>query len=357
MKNRQASRVRCVGSRLLLGAVVALGTSGATVAVRAADPTAQELHFLYEVNRARHDPPAWAAEYGLGSQTGGDGMPVTLIGVAPRPPLALNMTLVGSARFKAQEMATNDYFDHHSMVGPNFYWPNELVRDVFGYPLPMQMPAMCMMPNCYMMYDDSNQIESIAAGFGPDRFDLSQGVNAMIGLIMDTDYPNLAHRVHLLGMDDFNALFVEAGPGYGLSMAALYHNYWAFHTGMKASAETFLTGVVFHDGNGNSRFDPGEGLAGVTVQAGLFSAMTGATGGYSMAIPSGTHAVTCGGGGFDGSASASVGVTGFNREVDFISGRENAYLDFVSVPEPGAAALGLVAAAALVATRRLRPGA
>ena len=84
------------------------------MAVRAADPTAQELHFLYEVNRARHDPPAWAAEYGLGSQTGGDGLPTTLIGVDPRPPLALNTTLVNSARYKAQEMAINNYFGHQS---------------------------------------------------------------------------------------------------------------------------------------------------------------------------------------------------------------------------------------------------
>lgn len=353
MQTRRGTRVRCVVGRVLLGSVVAFGSTVAAVAVRAADPTPQELHFLYEVNRARHDPPAWAAEYGLGSQTGGDGLPVTLIGVAPRPPLALNTTLLGSARFKAQEMATNNYFAHQSMVGPNFYWPNDLARNVFGYPLATQV----LEPGgqfYYTLVDDSNQIESLAAGFGPGTFDYTIGVNAVIGLIVDEGVPTLGHRVHLLGMDDFNALFVEAGPGYGLSMAALYHNYWAFHTGLKASAETFLTGVVFDDGNGNSRFDPGEGLAGVMVQAGLFSAMTGATGGYSISIPSGTHAVTCSGGGFSGTASASVGVIGFNREVDCISGEANAFVDFVSVPEPGAAALGLAAAAALVATRRLR---
>jgi len=86
MDNRQGTRVRCVVSRVLLGAVVAFGTTQAAVALPPLDPTPQELHFLYEVNRARHDPPAWAAEYGLGSQIGGDGMPVTLIGVEPRPP-------------------------------------------------------------------------------------------------------------------------------------------------------------------------------------------------------------------------------------------------------------------------------
>jgi len=362
MHNQQGTRVRCVGSRVLLGAVVALGTMVAAVAVRAADPTSQELHYLYEVNRARHDPPAWAAEYGLGSETGGDGLPVTLIGVAPRPPLALNTTLVSSARFKGQELADFDYwvsgsiYGHQSGVGPTYYWPNELARNVFGYPLATMVPDPCV-PSCYTLVDNSNQIESLAAGYGPGTFDYTKGVNAVIGLIVDEGVPSLGHRLHLLAMTDFNALFVEAGPGYGVSAASTYHNYWAFHTGVKASAETFLTGVAFADGNNNSLFDPGEGLAGVTVQAGLFSATTGASGGYSISIPSGTHAVTCSGGGFSGTASASVGVIGFNREVDCISGEASAFVDFVPAPEPGAAALGVVAAAALVAMRRLWPSA
>ena len=79
MHDRQGTRIRRVVSHMLLGAAVALGTALAAVAARAADPTAQELHYLYEVNRARHDPPAWAAEYGLGSQTGGDGQPVAAV--------------------------------------------------------------------------------------------------------------------------------------------------------------------------------------------------------------------------------------------------------------------------------------
>lgn len=168
MQDRQGTRVRCAVTRILLGAVVALGSSMAAVAVRAADPTAQELHFLYEVNRARHDPPAWAIEYGLGSLTGGDGLPVTLIGVEPRPPLALNTTLVASSRFKAEEQAANDYFAHKSAVGPTFYWPNELVRNVFGYPLAATVPDPCI-PSCYVLGDDSNQVESLAAAMAPGR--------------------------------------------------------------------------------------------------------------------------------------------------------------------------------------------
>ncbi len=227
------------------------------------------------------------------------------------------------------------------------------MRNVFGYPLAATVPDPCI-PSCYVLGDDSNQMESLAAGYGPGSADRSLAINAVIGLIVDSGVPGLGHRVHLLGMNDFNAVFVEAGAGYGYSATATYRNYWAFHTGVKASIETFLTGVAFADGNFNSVFDPGEGLAGVTVEAGAYSAITGASGGYSISIPSGTHAVTCSGGGFSGTASASVSVVGFNREVDCSSGEASAFVDFVAAPEPGAAALGVAAAAALVATRRLR---
>jgi hypothetical protein len=323
---------------------------------QAADPTPQELHFLYEVNRARHDPPAWAAGYGLGTLTGGDGMPVTLSGVSPRPPLALNTTLVDSARFKAQEMATHDYFAHQSQVAPDFYHPNELARNVFGYPLATQVPDPLGGSFFYTLVDDSNQIESLSAGYGPGSSDYTKAVNSVIGLIVDEGVPSLGHRHHLLASTPFNTVFVEAGPGYGSNAAATYRNYWAFHTGVRSTIQSWLTGVVFADGNGNDRFDPGEGLAGVTVDAGVASAVTGASGGYSIAIPGGQHDVTCSGGGFAGTASAQVTVIGFNRQVDCISGDPVAWVDFAPAPEPGAPALGLAALAALAARRRLSAG-
>jgi len=318
-------------------------------AARAADPTAQELHFLYEVNRARHDPPAWAAEYGLGAQTGGDGQPVTLVGVEPRPPVALNTTLVDSSRFKAQEMATNNYFAHMSAVDGRF--ANDVVR-AFGYPLPAQFPAPG--GGSYLFPANANGIESISAGYGPGQNDQTQAVNAVIGLIVDGGIPSLGHRNHLLAIDDYNTIFAEAGAGYGVNANATYKNYWAFHTGVRATVETYVNGVVYADGNANSRFDPGEGIAGVTVQVGANAAVTGPTGGYSIQLGAGTYAVACSGGGFAGAASGQVTLIGFNREVDCISGDPAAWVDFVRAPEPAATALAAVALGALAALQRRR---
>lgn len=336
-------------------AACAAWTLLAPPAARAADPTQEELHFLYEVNRARNDPAGWAAEYGLDTMLGGDGQYVTLTGVAPRPPLALNTTLVDSARFKAQELASYDYFAHQSQVAPNYYWPNELARNVFGYPLATTVPAGGS--SYYTIADDSNQIESLAAGYGGGDSNYVYAINAVTGLIVDSGVPSLGHRVHLLATSAFTASFVEAGPGYGYSAAATYRNYWAFHTGVRSAPQARLTGVAYDDANGNTLFDPGEGLAGVTVAAGALSTVTGASGGYALAVPDGTHVVACSGGGFAGVATTIVDVAGANEAVDCISGETAAYVAFV-VPEAGGTASGAFALGAIgaLAARRSRRG-
>jgi hypothetical protein len=294
--------------------------------------TEQELHFLYELNRARNDPPGWAAEWDLGSRTGGDGQPTTLVGVEPRPPLAMNEILVDSSGFKAEEMAAEDYFSHQSQVAPDLFWPNELVRNVFGYPLPAQVPAPG--GGFFLFSDNFNSLESIACGYGPGTQNLTLAIHALTLLIVDAGVPSLGHRTHLLATNEFNSLFSEAGAGYGNNNSANCRNYWAFHTGVTDPAGQFVTGVAFDDGDGDDRFDPGEGLAGVTVNVGAAQTTTNDAGGWSLPVADGTHAVSCQGGGFTGTGSAPVPVAGANRQVDCVSGFDGLYVDFVAVWEP-----------------------
>lgn len=343
--------------RRLLGACVAcvaplFAALGGPLVARAAEPTQQELHFLYEVNRARSDPAAWAAEYGLDAVIGGDGAYVTLMDVAPKPPLALNTTLVASARFKAQELATFDNWGHQSQQAPDYYWPNELVRNVFGYPLATQVPAGGN--SYYTIADDSNQIESLAAGYGGGATNYAIAINALTGLIVDSGVPSLGHRIHILATSAFTSAFVEAGPGYGYASTAEYLNYWAFHTGVRSTPQAWLTGVAYDDANGNALFDPGEGLADVTVEAGAASVTTGASGGYSLAVPAGTHVVRCSGGAFVGVSATTVDVMDTNQAVDCISGESIAYVAF-AVPEAGGAASALAALGAITLLRRRQP--
>jgi hypothetical protein len=284
-------------------------------------PTEREMAFIYELNRARSDPQRYAQENGLGT---------LLDNVNPQPPLALNLNLVQSARFHADEMAANGYFAHQSQV--NGEWPNEMVRDA-GYPLVSSWP------------DNANYLESLAVrGTSGSSIDYPPN-DALRDLIEDVGHNPPGHRIHLLAMDAHNQSMREVGTGYaegmgwtgGVNTAA----YWAIHTGRRNSDPIWLTGVVYSDANLNGRYDEGEGLSGVTVSAtNLLTKNTVTTvgGGWSIDVTAGTWDLTCSGGSFIGTATATVSMSSFNIEVDFESGDpqgEIAFGDQVPTPPPG----------------------
>jgi hypothetical protein len=258
-----------------------------------------EQLFVYLLNRARNDPQAYEAERDL---------PISLAGVEARPPVAVNYNLFDSSGFKSEEMAQYDYFAHQSEVTGQ--WPNELSRD-YGYPLDPSFP------------DDNNQIESLAAGTFIDT-----AAEALELLIIDEGVVPPGHRIHLLGMDDFNADNREIGVGYAVNGASMYTNYWAIHLTRSDPADRFITGVVYSDANGNGLYDINEGIGGVTVDAGGQIATTNSAGGYSIEVQPGDYNVTASGGSYNGVGSAVVTVNGGNVEVDFISGQDGAWVDF-----------------------------
>lgn len=260
--------------------------------------SAEEQHFVYLLNRARHNPVQYQQEAGLS---------VDLAYVTPRGPLAVNDALFASAKFHANEMAAYNYFDHQSHVTGD--WPNKMVRDQ-GYVLNASWSS------------NANYVESIAAG----TF-YSQANDPLKLLIEDTGLSPPGHRNHLLGIDSFNADDREIGVGHGFNNAASYRNYWAIHGTRTDPADRFLTGVVFNDGNANGRYDPNEGLANVTVSANGLSTTTNGAGGWSLRVGKGAYSVTAQGGGFVGSASANATVSD-NVEVDFLSGQGLGVVDF-----------------------------
>jgi hypothetical protein len=271
----------------------------------------EEQLFVYLLNRARHNPVVYAQENNLG---------VDLSYVTPRGPLAVNNNLYNSAEFHAVEMAVHNYFGHQSAVTGD--WPNKMARDA-GYVLPAAWP------------NDNNFIESLAAGTFYDT--AAEPLNA---LIVDQGIPSLGHRNHLLGIDSFNADNREIGVGRAFNASAQYDHYWAIHATRTAASDRFVTGVAFNDTNGNNRYDLTEGLANVTVTAGALTTTTtttNAAGGWSIEVPQGTYLVTAAGGGFVGTSTALVGVSGDNVEVDFLSGNPQAHVNFAVPPAAGLA--------------------
>jgi hypothetical protein len=259
--------------------------------------TGLEQEFVYLLNRARHDPAAYAQEVNLG---------VDLSNVAPRWPLAVNDQLFASAGFHAEEMAEFDYFGHQSDVTGD--WPNKMARDA-GYPLPSGWG------------DDANFIESLTAG-------QAMAAAALRALIHDGGGPTGGHRSHLLGIGDFWGANREAGIGHAFDSTATYRNYWAIHLARRGPETQYLTGVVFHDGNNNQRYDGGEGLSGVTISAGDLTTTTNAGGGWSIPAPDGEYLVQASGGAFQGASAVPIVMEGDNIEIDFISGRPGGQINF-----------------------------
>ena len=198
-------------------------------------------------------------------------------------------------------MATHDYFAHESPVTGK--GATQLGRDA-GYPLPQH----------------GHVGESLFAGNG-------QAASALKALIRDGGHDDGGHRVHLLGIGGWRN-DREIGIGYSHNSAARWKHYWAAHTSRQGPDQKFLTGVIFHDANGNSRYEAGEGLGGVTVGAGGSTTVTNEQGGWALRVEDGEYRVTASGGAFQGAASVPVTVAGQSVEVDFLSGQPGAQIDF-----------------------------
>ena len=275
--------------------------------------SAETQVFVYLLNRARHDPAAYATEAGLAAD---------LTGVAPQAPLAVSDSLFTSAEFHAGEMATNDYFAHQSAVTTE--WPNQMADDA-GYTLPAAWPLA------------ANNIESIGEG-------VTTAAEALDLLLENAGTDPLDNAAHLLASAVAYEGHNEIGVGHAADGASAFGDYWAVHTAYTDGGGPYLTGVVYNDLNANDRYDLNEGLAGVEITNGTATVTTNDFGGWVMASDGSAQNLLCSGGAFVGAADAFVFGHERNVEVDFTSADADGVVNFgvATVQEPGAPA-GLAA--------------
>ena len=293
--------MRFLFTAALLGMIIPVLANAA-----AQDPSNEEQLIIYLLNRGRSNPV-------LFQQENSEFVTDDLSGVTPRPPLAVNRSLVGSASFHAEEFITGNYFAHQSAVTGD--WPNKMAVDN-GYVLPSFYPL------------DANFIESIAF-----RTQSNMSVRLLAELIQDDGIAGKGHRVHLFALTG-GGFETHREIGVGIAGAT----YMAIHTAVSGDTDLFLTGVVYNDANSNGRYDLGEGLGGVNVSAGNANTTTLSAGGWSLPITNGDYTVTVSGGAFSGTATRTVTVNNANAEIDFISGNPNGELNFEnqsSNPGPG----------------------
>jgi uncharacterized protein YkwD len=265
------------------------------------DPTAAEQQVLEFINRARANPTAEGQRLGININ---EGLDAGLTAVA-RPPLAMNKILLGTSRAHSQDMWTRKFFAH---VNPDGLDPFQRMHAAG--------------------YDGNPAGENIATGSS----DVNGSAVALEDILMvDKNYPHRAHRVNLLDIGS-GAVYREIGVGYFAGPSPIAGASDPNLNGLKnfitqdfgtTAAGPFVLGVVFSDKNGNGIYDPGEGLAGVTIapDSGSFFAVTGTAGGYAFpAGTSGTITLTASGGSLSAPIVKMASLSGVNTKVDFIPG-------------------------------------
>jgi uncharacterized protein YkwD len=250
-------------------------------------PTAVEQLFLEELNDARADPALY-----------GNSIGVDLSNVAPAPPLAFNPLLIEAARLHSQDMNDQGYFAHDTPEGIN---PGQRLTAVG--------------------FNWVDWGESIAAGTaypGPAA--------ALSALITDAGVPDLGHRIQLLDMSPTFQDQNQVGIGIVQDGSGPLVNYYTIDTAGTGTGTVYLTGCVFDDTSLTTKYQIGEGLAGVTITvSGIGSTTTWDSGGYTIAVPPGTYTVTASGGGLSAPMVRTVTVSDSNARLSFAEG-DDAYI-------------------------------
>jgi hypothetical protein len=257
----------------------------------ARQPTAQEVLVLELINRARFDPSAEAARYGIGLNDGITGAQIT---ADRKAPLAHNLFLIDSARKHSQWMLDNDIFSH---TGVNDSTPTER-----------------MMAAGYVFSGSWSNGENIAwAGTTASTINLTQ--YALVhheGL-----FKSPGHRVNILGtsfrevgVGQKQGFFVDNGTNYLSSMLA--ENF------ARSGNSYFLTGVIYEDINNNQFYDVGEGLDRVTISINGKSYPVYSTGAYSIPLSNGTYDLVITGGPLGNLMNYQVHINNANIKLDVI---------------------------------------
>ena len=242
--------------------------------------TALEQMLLELINRARLDPAAEAARFGIDLNEGL--APNTLSGVSKQP-LAMNETLLSVARAHSQDMINRDYFAHDTPEG---------------------VTAFQRIANAG--YSAIGSGENIAcrstSGSVTGQWRSLQHQDLFVDAGVDEPRPPAEPR--------WQANFQEVGVGQ------VTGNFQGFNATMltqdfaTAGARRFLTGVSYADLDHNNFYSIGEGRNGMTVTVGGSSTSTGVAGGYSLQVGTGVQNVTFSGGGLSAPISLAVTVLG-----------------------------------------------
>lgn len=295
------------------------GSSHAQQLFSIGNPTNDQQYMLELINRARANGSAEAARLGLsGLQEGPPsvgGQPWTIENSVQ--PLSWNPLLAEAGQ--KQAAALNDADQFFLGVSPHTFGgetPDQRIADTGYYAATYNGPTT---PNGFFPGQE-NVAEEVSQGSNYLGTNLTMAVLRAHNLLFtDQNTPGRGHRnTTMLGF------FREVGIGISVGTDNQAHPgqpngafdslYIVQDFGTQTGSLPLITGVVYHDANGNHFYDPGEGINGVrvSVPGSSFFAVTSPSGGYTVPVPgNGTYNLS-----FSGPVnnhSESITVSGLNN--------------------------------------------
>lgn len=259
--------------------------------------TAYEQLLLELVNRARLDPAAEAARYGIALNKD---LPAGTLAGGARQVLAPNELLADAARAHSQWMIDTDRFSHAGVGGSN---PGDRMADA-GYVFAGN-------------WTWGENIAWMGTTGTPDVASYTEGLHRNLFL-------SAGHRVNIL-----NGSFRELGTGIEegrfTSGSTTYNAVMATENFAKSGTDVFITGVAYTDHDGDRFYDVGEGTSGIAVsvtagEINLGQDFTAGAGGYAVAVASTNAVVTFSGGPLSGPVTVTISGGGLNAKVDLVDG-------------------------------------
>ena len=243
-----------------------------------------EQYLLELINRARLDPAAEAARFGISLNAG---LGAGTISSATKQVLAPSAQLEQAAVLHSQWMLDNDVFSHTGAGGSS--------------------PGSRITAQGYTWFAVA---ENIGVVWSSGAITVEGSIdNLYEGLFRSQD-----HRINTLnGTYSEMGAGAEAGIYQGHNAVMLTEDFGARNTGH------FLTGVAYKDADNNKFYCMNEGTAGVVFTAGATSATTAAAGGYGLQAGSGAAVAVSGHqGGLN--FSLTVDMQPGNVKLDLVSG-------------------------------------
>ena len=257
---------------------------------------AAEQYMLELINRARANPAAEAARLGIDLN---EGLSPGTITADAKQPLAFNPQLIAAARAHSSWMMQNNTFAHNE----GSVDPGAQMRAA-GYPF----TGSYSWGQNIAFQGETPATPPLNATVAQEESDL----------FTDKPEPGRGHRLNLM-----DAGFKEIGVGVMTGSFQGYNAVLATQDFTYESGNSFLTGVAFTDAAHTHFYQPGEGLAGVTITATrqsdqvVFSTTTWSAGGYTLALPPGTYNLAAAGGGIGTVSIGNTVIGSQNVEVDF----------------------------------------